>query len=109
MDRINEKVIQMGYEQARACARNPPVYFECLVKFGGHRGSLKTVYNALVAEGLILPIEKAPESLKREIWQMAKEDAAGRLELEKLKILAKCLYAMSYLLMGWEKAGAAKM
>jgi hypothetical protein len=98
MTTVREGYITLGYRQAALCAENPEAYIRTLVNYGSQRSVLMTVYNALVQDGRLPRIEDLPEQTKREWWEQAKTDAAGRLPADKLKVLARCLYVLDFLL-----------
>ena len=98
MTTIREGYITLGFKQARLCAENPEAYIRALVNYGSQRSVLMTVYNALVQDGRLRRIEDLPEEKKREWWEQAKTDAAGRLPADKLKVLVRCLYVLDWLL-----------
>jgi hypothetical protein len=98
MDIINKGFIEMGYKQAEMCRNNPEVYINLLVTAGSQRTVLWNVYGAMVAEKIIEPIEALSEIRRRELWNQAKADGKGRLEADKLILLAKCLYTINFLL-----------
>lgn len=98
MTALTEDFIALGYRQGDLCRRNADAWVSCLVKFGSQRTVMRNVYHALVMSGRLLRIEDAPVETKREFWDQAVKDCAGTLEVEKVKIVAKALYAMAYLL-----------
>jgi hypothetical protein len=95
---LTSDFIALGYKQAETCRENPEVYLSCLVKFGSQRSVIMTAYNALVAAGRMVRIEDQDQERKIEYWQTAKALAADKLDPEKTKILARCLYCLDWLL-----------
>lgn len=55
-------------------------------------------YEILVRQVKVKKIEELSEVDQRNIWDTAKEFAAGRLNKEELIRLSKCLYALEYIL-----------
>lgn len=55
------------------------------------------VYNGLIHEGKIDPIEKLPKKNKLELWNHAKE-IAPNLDIEKSKDLCRALITIEYFL-----------
>jgi hypothetical protein len=95
---IREGFIALGYKQAAICEKDPETFITCLVKYGSQRSVMMAVYNTLVASKLLTRIEDLPEEKKRGWWEQAKTDAAGRLPADKVKVLARCLYVLDWLL-----------
>lgn len=96
--KLAEGVIELGYKQAELCRQDPETYLELLITAPSQRSILFNVYNSLRTAGRLKMLELLPENERREIWQEAKKLAKGRLPMEKLILLSKCLYTLNHLL-----------
>lgn len=85
-------------EQIQSCVENPDFYVECLVKMGGKRGLMLSLYYDAISARRIKPLEVQPLEIKTHFWTEAKREAAGWLMLHPLKDLARILFYLDYLL-----------
>lgn len=98
MDAWSTICIKNTADIVQACLRDPNTFIECLVKFSSVRGEVLIYYTDAVSRKEILSLYALPDEIKRHYWTEAKRESAGRLSLNPLKDLAKCLYFIDHLL-----------
>lgn len=93
---MREIAIFLGNMQVKLFDSNQPEYMDVFCSGEGIRKILCTYYNSLVSENKIDPIEKLEPVYKKELYETAKEIAAGRLDTQGCVQLCKCLHVLSY-------------
>lgn len=98
MTSLTDGFLQLGIKQVQLFKDDPETFLELLITAPSQRSVLFSVYNTLRSSGRITPMEDLPEEFKKDIWQEAKDRAKGRLPVDKLILLSKCLYVLNWLL-----------
>lgn len=96
MPTFTELYLEFGAKMAKGSLENPGAFCSTLIKDASQRNNAMNAYRALLASLKIIPIEELPTAKKMEYWEMAKKDNAGRLDIEKLKVVCKCLYMIDH-------------
>jgi len=100
MEQTENMWVVLGKQQLNIFEQQSEAYFELLVTGLTQRTILSMFYFVSVRSKRLLPIEKLPESDKKDLWESAKDIAAGRLDNNQTIELSKCLYTIQCFLKG---------
>lgn len=96
---LRRQFIELGMKQAETCRSNPDLYCEMLITEASQRNIMMNVYNAMLHEGMMEPIEKISREKQMTYWEVVKRDNAGRIrDIEKLKNIMRIHYCLDILL-----------
>jgi hypothetical protein len=93
---MKEIAIWLGGMQVQLFESNHPVYMDVFCSGEGIRKIICSYYDRLVSEGKIFPIEVLEPEFKKELKELAKDIGAGRLNIDGLVQLCKCLHVLAY-------------
>lgn len=90
-------IIKTGIWYVEQFEKDNCFFMECLVTMSAVREIMIMVYNRLIVDNKILPIETLDEELKKELWINAHEFSKNRLPANEVKKLCKVLTVLKLL------------
>lgn len=90
--------MDLAIRQSKLFIEDNVNYMSALVTCPSIRNIWVSAYDALVRLNHLGPLEGLPTSEKNNVWETAKEIAAGRLNNTKTIELSKALYCLEYIL-----------
>jgi hypothetical protein len=98
LDKARYPWLWLAIKQAELFVENNIAYTTCLVTGDSPRYIMNHAYCCLVNSNHLMALELLPKDEKENVWETAKEIAAGRLNKAKTVELSKALYCLEYIL-----------